>query len=245
MTRTLIFGTSYCATPERRDLTILWAKLVTKLNPGADILLVDSASPFDPCVFLTDQGFKEWPFSTVTAEDFKTEPRVIRFPDNIGHLGGGGKDGWGRAFCMGLQYAGERHYSQVAYIDADILFAKPVAPIFRRMAQQRVPVTCPLDMNYQFLENGLVFMNRDMLDTDDFIRRYDWQNAKPYPFPEVRFEELLPDIFTIPLRGCRNDWHAVTAENIRQAFPMGCDYITHCRDPQVYQAFLHINGLEV
>lgn len=244
MTRTLILGTSYVATPERRDLTILWAKLVAKLNPGADLMLIDSVSPFDPRVFLADLGWSENP---KLRKDDSTEPYIVRWDENIGHLGGGGRDGWGRSFCEGVEYGIRNEYSRIAYIDADILFAKPVDEIFDKMDRSGVKVAMPWESYYGFPENGIVFMNADFMRDIEFTKQYDWQNARPFPLPEVRCEEILKDhLFILPLRGCRNDFDLITPENITAAFPYGrASWITHCKNQQVYQAFLHINGLEV
>lgn len=244
MTRTLIFGTSYVSTPERRDLTILWAKLVAKLNLGADMMLVDSASPFNPEVFLADMGWRE---DAQLLPDGRTEPYIWRWNNNIGHLGGGGKDGWGRSFCEGIEYGIRNNYDRIAYIDADILFAKPVDEIFDKMDRSGVKVAMPWEGQYGFPENGIVFMDAKFMDDIKFTAQYDWQNAKSFPLPEIRCEQILADhLFTLPLRGLRNDFDTITAENIARAFPWGPPaWITHCRDPQVYQAFLHINGLEV
>jgi hypothetical protein len=59
--------------------------------------------------------------------------QVYRFPDNIGHLARGGKDGWGRAFCKGLEMAIDGQYDYVVHIEGDSLFKRPVLPIIRQM----------------------------------------------------------------------------------------------------------------
>lgn len=227
MSKTLIYGTSYIATPERMELTKLWAKLCAKLNPDCDLLLVDSASPFDPMKFMPENLL--W---------------IRRFHDNLGHLNAGGGDGWGRAFCYGLQFGIDEGYDRIAYIDADILFAKPVGPIFDKMERNGVKVSCPLDMNFQFLENGIVFMNPEYMRDIRFIERYDWPNSPQMPLPERRFELLLEDaLFTLPLRGCRNDFDLVTMANCREAFPWSWDYLTHAKDFNLYYRFLELNGI--
>src|SRR5712672_1907335 len=116
----LLFGTCYVADEAMRDLVIRWSILNRRLNPGLDILLVDSNSPFDPRHFLP------------TKAPLHANVVVRRFVDNIGHLSRGGADGWGRAFCAGIEFAIQSGYSHIVYIDADMLFARPVMPILEK-----------------------------------------------------------------------------------------------------------------
>jgi hypothetical protein len=90
--RVLIFGTCYAPTDDKVSELRRWIAVNARLNPvGCDLLLVDSNSLEED-------------------HDRALNPLVgiVRFPDNIGHLARGGRDGWGRAFCFGLQYALER-----------------------------------------------------------------------------------------------------------------------------------------
>ena len=239
MIRPLIFGTCYVDTSEKRDVVTLWARLMTKLNPDIPLLLVDSASPFNPAVFLNEAP-------EIKARDDFT---IFSFGDNIGHLSAGGRDGWGRAFCQGLGLARSWNRTDVAYIDADMLLARPVMPIMKKMAGAGVRVACPLDMTYQFVENGIVFAELDYLREIEFTRKYNWEHS-PTPdcaetFPERRFEKIVEsELFLLPLRGLRNDFDRVNVENVG-AWPYGIDYITHCKDPRVYQRFLEVNGIEL
>ena len=225
LSRTLIFGTSYVSTDWMRSLVTLWAKVVCKLNPGCDVLLIDSYSPLDP------SGYIE-------------SVKLHRFEDNIGHLSRGGKDGWGRAFCYGLDYAVEHDYRRVCYIDADLIFNKPVAPIFARMEKARVKVSCPIDLTYQFLENGLMFFDGDWLRESEFSKKYDWPSSKLTDLPERRCERLLgDDVWVLPLHGLRNDFSQLTFEGFDEQMPFGCDFLTHCNDVRLYQKMLESKGV--
>lgn len=231
----LIVGTCYVADEATREIVIAWSLLNRKLNPGIDILLVDSASPFDPNHFLPRKAPRH------------ANIIVRRFPDNIGHLSKGGGDGWGRAFCHGLETAMMLGYSHIAYIDADLLFARPVMPVLEKLQRCGVGVACPFDTTYQFVENGLVFADLWALIQAGFIEKYDWPNSppptSPEALPERRFEMILHDVlFTLPLRGLRNDGGVLTRENIGQ-FPYPLDYLTHCADFGLYDRFLQMRGI--
>ena len=69
--KTLIFGTVYTHDQTSRYVAELSGRLLKRLNPGADIMLVDSASPAP--IRWGDMDFD--------------------FGDNIGHLSRGGQDG--------------------------------------------------------------------------------------------------------------------------------------------------------
>src|SRR5579872_7105927 len=116
MPRTLIFGTSYIADQQAKWLLQQWAAVTRKLNPDADMLVIDSASPVQ--------------FRLVDLDI-----RSLGFTDNVGHLSRTGRDGWGRAFCFGLETALREKYDYAVHIECDLLFARPVAPIIKRMAE--------------------------------------------------------------------------------------------------------------
>lgn len=231
--RPLLFGTCYVADEAMRDLVITWSRLNRKLNPGLDILLVDSASPFDPRYFLP------------TKAPLHANVIVRRFDDNIGHLSRGGRDGWGRAFCFGIEFAIQWGYSHIAYIDADMLFARPVMPVLQKMERVGVKIGCPFDSIYGFVENGIVFASVDYLASIDFIGRYDWpKSPKPDSFdklPERRFEKIVEnDLFTLPLWGMRDDQQRLSHDTDTLAH---LSYLTHCHDPRVYDRFLAAHGI--
>jgi hypothetical protein len=220
--RVLIFGTSYCEGQPARYLFGQWLDLVTRLNPDADILVVDSASPDLP-----DTG----------------RAQVLQLGDNIGHLTKTGRDGWGRAFCAGLQRAVEGGYDWVVHVETDLLLARPAAPTLDRMARSGVKVAAPMAYPHQFIETALMFIAVPFIREADLIRRYDWQSLKPDDWPEVKLERLVrEDLFTLPLRGLRNDLRQITARNMRVVYPNGIDWITHA-EPGVCREFLKVNGL--
>lgn len=222
---TLIMGTAYVATAHRVREVTLWHRLVRKLNPDTDIVVVDAASPFNPQNFLDAE-----------------KTRFIRLDKNVGHLSQGGMDGWGCAFTTGLAHAQGNGYEHIAYIDTDIMFAHPVADCLVKLQGTEVHALCPIDFTYQFLENGLMFM--DAIAARTLVEDYDWRGSTLEELPERKVERiLLGELLTLPLRGCRNDRGLVTAQNIRQVFPFGVDYLTHCADYGVYVEFLKVNKI--
>jgi hypothetical protein len=221
MPRTLIYGSSWIPDQPARWVLEQWVRITRKLNPGVDVLIVDSASPAFP----------------------EKSPRVVRFDDNIGALVKGGRDGWGRAFCAGLQHAIDGGYEWAVFAECDLLLARPVTPIIDRMVQCGVKAACPMANPYAMIETALTFMDVAYMQEIDFIRRYDWGTAPGTPLCEFRVEELLGDRFmALPLRGMRNDLGGLTPRNIRTMFSNGCDYLTHC-SPAVFRAMLDMNGL--
>ena len=99
------------------------------------MLVVDSASPDMPSI----EGLE-----------------VLQLGDNIGHLKLTGRDGWGRAFCAGLQRAIDGRYDWAVHIETDLLFARPVADVIGKMGSVGVDVAAPLELSVALgsLETG-------------------------------------------------------------------------------------------
>lgn len=230
--RTLIFGTVYADTKERARLTRQWAEQHRKLNPDCDFLLVDSKSP----EFWGDDGSPavgvEWPNVLVDS-----------FPDNIGHLSRGGRDGWGRAFCKGLETAIERGYDYAVHIEGDSLFKLPVLPVVRQMQRDgikvaSVPVEGTKRKEIGWVETGLMFFDVNYVRESGFIAKYDWPNRTVRPTPErVIFDILKPDLKMMPWRAERGDKSQITVENVGDL-----DWVTHCHgQPEIYDRFVALS----
>ena len=220
----LIFATTYVDTPERLKLTRQWVDLHTALNPDCDFLIVDSASPMFPAIGI----------------------EVFSFPDNIGHLSRNGpdgpnskgRDGWGRAFCHGLQAAIDGDYDYVVHIEGDSLFRLKVAPIVERMHREKIKIaSVPIGYGHaqrsSWVETGLMFFQVAYLKKSDFIAGYDWPNRSERPTPEVVIRKMLGDDLTMmPWTAERSDKGEITVDNVDQF-----DWITHCK-PEVYDRFV-------
>jgi hypothetical protein len=212
MKRILIFGTSYINTADKQWLAEQWARVLKDKNPDCDLLIVDSASPMH----------------------IPSGVELFQFPDNIGHLMSTGRDGFGRAFCKGLDLAVERGYDAVAAIDADYLFMQPVRPIAEAIAGFASPPGPP----YPWCELGISFASCAWLKDSKLTTRYDWQHMSRDVFPEHRFRELAePDFkWLYNLRGYRNDDGRVDLAQL--------DWLTH-GPITTYKAFLTLHGYSV
>lgn len=223
--KTAIVGTCYIDNNVSRDVAALWHKVCRAVNPDSDIITIDSASPV------------ALPFQA-----------TFTFPDNIGHpfkAGTPKQDGSMRAMFRGLDLAREEGYDFAIFIECDIIVAKPVLPIAEKMDRCGVIAAFPFDYTYSFLENGIGFYDLRDPEIWRFIDNYDWRGVYTET-SERRFEKMLEhELFTLPLRGCRNDHGLLTRTNIRQRFPHGIDYLTHCRDYGMYERLLDVNGVKL
>jgi hypothetical protein len=241
--RTLIFATVYVDCEDRRKLTDQWLTLHTRLNQDyCDFLLVDSASPVQPICG------EKWQF--IRYEKGMSRPLMLYdFGDNVGHLSRGGRDGWGRAFCWGLQAAIDGGYDYAVHIEGDSLFRLGVGPIIEemRLTGGKCLSTPVVGMRSgpqgarDWVETGLMMFETKYLRESDFIRRYDWQRRGVRPTPEVVIYRLLgQDLRMMPWRTLRNDKnHGVNHQNV---VSKNLDWITHFHsDIWAYDRFLEAN----
>ena len=260
--KTLILGTSYISIGDTGaqnyplKMVKLWFDLAAKLNPGTPVLLIDSASP-EPAFGALEGRLG----SRVIHLDEQGSPRgyckdidglnIGLMPNNIGHINLNGRDGWGRSFCAGINLAIQFGFDYIAYADSDIICTQPVAPTIEKMARSGVKVACPFDTTYGFLENGLMYLDVAYLRDSNFVSRYDWKSrtrtTDPNQIPEVVFERLLEDVlFTLPMRGLRNDFDRLTVNNFDHMWPYGGpDYLTHARDYDLYLRMLDRAGIKL
>jgi predicted SAM-dependent methyltransferase len=243
---TLLFGTFYIDSPDRDNLTDLWKSLHFRLNGmDCDFLAVDSQSPI--------KKFEDWP-----AYDGKRRHRMyFNFGDNIGHLSRRivtqGRDGWGRAFCKGLEIAIELKYEYVVHIEGDSLFRLNVQEITKWMRQEGVDCASTIvrgmrhqEAERQWIETGLMFFSTDYIKRSGFIHRYDWPNRRVVPTPEryIRMQILEKDLEynktlrIMPWKALRADKNQITRDNIEQ---LDLDWVTHQHDSaqqDVYRKFV-------
>lgn len=227
--RVLLFGTTYVDSPDRVNLTRLWLRTHDALNPDCDLMLVDSASP------------------RLHEVEIPARCRVHQFGDNVGHLSRSsttpGRDGWGRAFCRGLEIACEENYDYVVHVEGDSLLRLRVMPICEHMRREKAACfSTPVEgmrvpgSGVGWVETGLMFFSTKYLRESDFVREYDWERRKISPTPEVVVRQLLgKDLVMQPWRALRADKNQVTAENVLEL-----DWVTHQHDSaqqRVYEVF--------
>lgn len=218
MTNTVIFGTSYLK--DATDLWVFkqWLNIHRTLNGHADLIVVDSASPVSPEVADFPSGDNE---------------QLFQLGDNIGHLGKTGLDGWGRAFCHGLEAADENAH-WIVHVETDLLVAQPIQRMINRMEIGAVEVCAPWALPYPFVETALMWFDAHWVRKHDLVSRYDWEHGKG--LPERRIEEIAgDDLWIAPMRGLRMDIK-------EQALPQPLDWVTHATVAQ-YRQFLRQNGI--
>jgi predicted SAM-dependent methyltransferase len=238
--RVLIFATTFEDCADRANLTDHWIKLHGALNPNCDLLLVDSASPWAPSIATRHSDFVPHPHSAA----LRSARMVHSFPDNVGHLSRGGRDGWGRAFTYGLQAAIAGRYDYVVHIEGDSLLRLPVRPIIEQMQRENVavastPVTGMKNPGSEagWVETGLMFFRVSYLEQSKFIEQYDWPARQVYPTPEVIVRRLIDDqLRMMPWKAWRSDKNQITHQNV---VGLDLDWITHCHnDVWCYDRFL-------
>lgn len=231
--RILIFGTSYVGDYGRREIVSLWARLTRKLNPDVDMLLIDSASPVDLAPIMKESRIN-----------------VFQFGDNPGHFNVTGKDGWGRSFCKGVEFAIHQGYDYTVALDTDLLFVKPVTPIIEKMHECGIKVAMPMAYPYAFTETALFFANVDYLREIDFGTKYDWEHPPPQTretIPERRVERIFgDDLFCLYLRGYRNHANTAKWDNFEEKiYPYGGEWYHGGNDIGLYHRFLRMNKVEL
>jgi len=214
----LIFATTYVDTPDKQKLLFQWAKLHRTRNPDCDFLLVDSASPL-----ALPPGID-----------------TFRFHDNVGHLSRGGRDGFGRAFCWGLDHATAGKWDYVFHVEGDSLLRTPVETVAFAMKALNQPVaSMPVvgawgDDKQDWIETACIGFSTDWLMLSNFVERYAWEKRTLEPEPERHVASICKTKATIG-RGARNDTGLVTLDNIGE-----WDWITHC-SPELCDRFLDVN----
>lgn len=214
-------------TKDKGQILKNWVKLALR-NKNCQCLIIDSKSPVE--VDLTEVTSRE------------CHPKIKRFSDNIGHLARGGKDGWGRAFCYGLEEAIVNGYNYAVHIEGDSLFRLPIGPIVKQMEKNNVKVASILvkgtkRIEIDWVETGLMFFNVNYLIESNFIGKYNWEDGsyKKYPnTPEaVIYKIIKNDLRIAPWQGMRDDCDQLTVQNLKGK---NLDWITHCK-PEVFDLF--------
>ena len=214
---TLIFGTMYLRNEYHVEVVNMWADLIRK--KGVDWLLIDSASPI----------------ARLNKLDRYIKPHIISFAYNIGHLSMNGHDGWGRAFCKGIDKAIRECYDYVVHIESDLLFRGSILEELEDMVYQDEHAIAPrltvIAGDTPRLETGLMFMEMEYLRTIDFIQQYDWTITQRIPRPEARIASILGNSWEWPFRGGRNDRGDFNNTPLNEI-----DYLTHA-DIQMMRGF--------
>ncbi len=217
-------------------------ELARRLNPEADFLVIDNASPVDPGPYLP-AGSLECKLGPHSIEVPQLAPRadlptqgtqVVKFHESIGHFFHGHtyglpvRDGPGRAHTLALQMALKAGYDRACYIEADCLFRRPVGAIMDAMTQ---PVGCQARIKYGYLD-WHVWPLTTRAAMQHFITAYDWQHRVGEPGGELPGEHVYEDVFkdmleVLPITVIRGDTISLTEHNLDLIFPDSLDGLTH------------------
>ena len=241
--RTLIACMTFIQEPWQRDLLCAWYALATTLNPGTDLLIVDSASPIPPQSFLPGH----WKIHAMADDDeipkHPGDQFMARFHNSLGHPFydavpmGAGSD---RAQVKIFEIAIASGYDRAVYIEADVLFVRPVEPWLERMTK---PAACPGMVNHGlFPESGLLFFDPAYFQSIDYVKRYNWRGPC-FPEGEKRMWDILGDqLEFLPLKGNRDGW-GTEPEHLQERYPEGLDFLTHAKI-ETHREFLRLNDFE-
>ena len=229
----LIFATTYVDSDDRKKLTDQWLTLTMAMNPDCDILIVDSDSPKKPIIDESKHGTFE------VYAGHRSARMLHDFGNNVGHLSRKGRDGWGRAFCFGLQAAVDCGYDYVAHVEGDSLLRLPIRPFCKDLKAASIPVEGMKGSRIysDWLETGLMIFSTEYLISSGFVTRYGWEHKGITPTPEVAIKSIIGnDLTMLPIKGIRGDKAQVTHKNV---VSLDLDWITHCHnDVWVYDRFL-------
>lgn len=235
--RAFIYGTEYIQNPQRAELVQMWIELNQYLNPEFPLVVIDSGT--DPIWRALIPQTRDIEIHTVKEGDplppLQPGLNWINFPENLGHLSVHGVDGWGRAFCRGVELAIAQNYDYAVNIECDLLFRPKVIDVLKMQHDKQIKFLTAWERYHHFMENCICFMNVDYLRRSDFIGRYDWRaQRQDSRLPELRMEDLTMDeLFIKPWRGLRDNYNECRPEHIPQL-----DYLTQTRDSRLYYLFM-------
>jgi hypothetical protein len=235
--RGLIFGTFFAYDHTTLELAVDWKRCHEVCNPGWPLALIDSTSyeayrTGDDV--LSDFAYMEIGAAIETGVRLASPKTIVNFADNVGHLAKGGRDGWGRAFCQGLQLAIDNEYDYVAHVEADLLSCVDWTKGIGLLEKQNRAVLAAFDPFHKCLETGLMLFRVPWLRKSDFIARYAWHLKKSSDAPEDDIVDLCKEqLLFMDIPGCRNDNDTLRPEDVD-----GMLYLTHCGQRELYARFM-------
>jgi hypothetical protein len=233
--RVLVFGTAYCGTPQKLRLLDQWAESLQRIAPDFDHLAIDSSSPvFNTAAlpFLSRFGPRQM-IAPDPAPFVVGRRSIVSFPDNVGHLSAGGRDGWGRAFCQGLLCAVAGGYDYVVHVEGDLLTRLDLPKVCRMMQDRRILALAAITPNLGWVETGLVFLQVDFIRQTQFVERYGWATRPARPYPEIVLGELLgDDLFCKLWRGSKDDTGLLRYKIV------DLHWLTKSKDPMIFDVFM-------
>lgn len=222
---TLLFGCSYLGDLDAVMKLDLWLKCA-RMQDVSEVLVVDT--------------YHSRHHDLMLAHMRQSNERIFPFYDNIGHGSrNGDMDGWGRAFCFGIEYAIQHDFDWAVHMECDLLSRVNVQDVIRYLESKDKPFGAPWCSQVNNVETGLMYMSVKRLREIDFINRYDWQKIRPEMSIADRIarqpEKVIGKIFgdeceRLDMVGWR--WENQEQPNEYGMYVPGItklSYLTHCR----------------
>ncbi len=219
-----------CWLPDLDRVFMLQSWLRVARQQTADILIVDTKSEFHPDV----AGY------TYRLDDSE---RCYRFDSNVGHGSReGDQDGWGRAFCKGIELAIEGGYDYAVHVESDMACRVDCHDVIALMEKEGKPFAAPYCSQVQNIETGLMYMNVKRLKELDFVARYNWPKIRPEMSIAQRIawqpEKVIGGIFGE--EWLRLKWHGARIEYDAAAeWKLGIEIFN--RELHIVHYFTHVN----
>ncbi len=106
--------------------------------------------------------------------------RVCELGNNIGHGSRiGDQDGWGRAFCKGIELAITGGYDYAVHVESDMACRVDCRDVIALMRASGKPFAAPYCSQVQNIETGLIYMDVNRLQEMEFVNRYNWPKIRP------------------------------------------------------------------
>lgn len=153
-----------CWLPDLDRVFMLQSWLRVARQQGADIRIIDTISAYHPLMMQLGLLHSE----------------VIGVGGNVGHGSReGDKDGWGRAFCKGVELAIECGYDYAVHVESDMACRVDCRDVIALMQKEGKPFAAPYCSQVDNIETGLMYMDVKRLKELDFINRYNWPKIRP------------------------------------------------------------------
>ncbi len=179
--------------------------------------------------------------------------RVCELGNNIGHGSRiGDQDGWGRAFCKGIELAITGGYDYAVHVESDMACRVDCRDVIALMEKGENPFAAPYCSQVQNIETGLIYMSVKRLKELEFVNRYNWPKIRPEMSIEERIalqpEKVIGEIFGNEwmrldssqgwdTRNGRMEWDSALENQLRMLIHMGqARYFTHVR-PAMYDIY--------
>ena len=234
----LIVAPIHVASDKEKTLIEFWRAAVERFNPGIDWLMVDDGSPADwlaVCDFGPDVTRIALDGSTPRPVPLVGPHTVAGFGTNFGHPLSHGRDGPARSIATGMAAAIANGYRHVVVLENDLYTRVDLRAAVGQMRASGAKVVTKRVQPFKFVETGFMICDAAHVSAVRFAERYPYLKPILIPQPEWLYEAILGEVTAAPWRGGRNDDNRFDASTVS-----GLDFLTHCRDLDLYRKFIGI-----